>query len=504
MPTTLPQVTYDEVNQSQVPPITLLGVHGLIAQTTFGQADKPYEVQGLQQYLDTFGPASAASPYFAQIARALSRGVTLWIQRLLATGATQASITLDTSKVTIVAKDFGSWANGTLGVQYTPLAVGAEGIPGTNELAFTYGPNSNLSETWQSTSLAGLIALVNSQSAIVNITTTVGFVEPANTAGHPVFLATGVDGTFVSAATEDTAIAALMPNFDDSTIMPIDTLFVIGNYTLTGYNNVNTYVSARKDIMGLFEIDPTLSPTAAAAFAVTLEAQLSEYMAVYWGSLLTAYAPQLNNVVAGPILADVAAVWAVSDTIQGNVYAAPAGSRRGTIPNVQTFAYNLLSPAKVLLANALVTAGVNIVGSDPTYGPVVWGAQTFYQSGTALDAINVRRSLTSLHEQLMPIYRSELFQPMDPVTWRDAYTKACVVLNAMVSAGAIYAGYVYVGDQESSTIADATYNQPNDLANGLYKVQITVVPVGYVYAINVEVDVNNLTTLFNTTATITN
>ena len=504
MPTTLPQVTYDEVNQSQVPPITLLGVHGLIAQTTFGQTDKPYEVQGLQQWLDTFGPPSAACPYFAQIARALARGVTLWVQRLLPTGATQSSLALGESLVTVTAKDFGSWANGELGIQYTPLAVGVDGVPGTNEIAFTYGPNQNLNETWQADSLAALISLVNSQSAIVTITTAVGFTEPANTAGNPVFLAGGTDGAFVSAATQDTAIAALMPNFDDSTIMPIDTLFVIGNYTLSGYSNLNQYVLSRLDIMGIFEIDPTLSPTAAAAFAATMNGVYSEYMAVYWGSLLKAYDPNSNAVGAGPILADVAAVWAVSDTIQGNVYSAPAGSRRGTIPNVQTFQYNMLSPAQVLKANALVAAGVNIVGSDPTYGPVVWGAQTFYNSGTALDAINVRRILTSLHEQLMPIYRSELFQAMDPVTWRDAYTKALVVLNAMVSDSAIYAGFVYVGDQESSTISDATYNQPNDLANGLYKVQITVVPVGYIYAINVEVDVNNLTTLFNTTATITN
>lgn len=501
---TLPAVTYDEVNDSQVPPITLDGVHGLIVQTTFGQADKPYEVQGKQQFLDQFGPASAASPFFAQIIRALNRGTTLWIQRLLATAAAPALILLDTSKVTVTAKDFGSWANGTLGVQYTPLAVGVDGVPGTNEFAFTYGPNSNLNETFQSDSLAGLIALVNSQSAIVTVTTAVGFTEPANTSAAPVFMAAGSDGAFAADPARATAVAALMPNFDDSTVMPIDTLFVLGAYTEADYNNLNQYVSARTDIMGLFEIDPSLSPAGAATFAMTLNDQLSQYMAVYWGSLLTAFSPDQNLAVAGPVLADVAAVWAVSDTINGNVYKAPAGSRRGTIPNVQKFAFNLLSPAKILQANALVGAGVNIVGNDPSYGPVVWGAQTFFLSGTALDAINVRRILTSLHEQLMPIYRSELFEAMDPVTWRDAFTKASVVLDAMVSDEAIYAGYVYVGDQESSTIADATYNQPTDLANGLYKVQLTVVPVGYISAINIEVDVNNLTTLFNTTATITN
>jgi hypothetical protein len=502
MPKGLPTFTFDEVNQSQVPPIQLEGVHGVIASSLFGQADKPYEITSVQQFLNEFGGAGTAAPYFAQIRRALARGVTIWFQRLLFTGATAAHIALDVSDITVTAHDLGAWANGTVGIQYTPLAVGVGGVPGTNQFVFTYSGNANLNEVWQSNSLNSLIALVNANSEIVSLSTSAGYVEPANTTGTPVMLANGVDGAFASIAAADAAVAALMPNFDDSALMPIDTLSAFGGHSLAHYTNLNLYVSARKDIMGLFEIDPTLAPAAAATFATTLQVDLSEFMAVYYSSLVTAYSPEQATSVSGPCLGDVIAVWAVSDTMNGNVYLAPAGSRRGLIPNITSFAYNLLSPSLQSAANALVALGVNIVGNDPTYGPVVWGAQTMAQSNTALDAINVRRILTSLNQQVTPIFRSEQFQPMNPVTWRDAYTKVLIVLNQMVSDGAIYAGFTYVGDQEASTISDATYNDPVDLANGLYKVLISVVPVGYIYNINCTLDVNNLITLFNTTTTV--
>lgn len=500
MPKQLPFVGYNEVNQSQVPPVTLLGAHGLITETLFGQDDKPYEINTVQQFLDTFGGAGAASPYFAQIVRALRRGVTLFIQRLVSTGALAATITLDTSHITVTAVDKGSFANGTLAVSYTPLAAGN----GTATLNITYRLNNRLNESFSAKSLDELIAAVNAGSSLVTITTANGYVEPADSSAAPVYLAGGTDGAFATTAARDAAIAALFTKFDDSTAFPITgALAAMGAYSTAHFGNLTNYVQTRQDIMGVFEIDPTLTPDAATTFALTL-APNSSWVAVYYGSSLSAYDVNQNATLDGPILADVLAVWSVSDTIQGNVYAAPAGGRRGRIPNVKTFATNLLAPSKTLVANKLVAAGVNVVGSDATYGPVVWGAQTFAQSNTALDAINVRRSLLDIHATLLPIFRSEIFQAMDPVSWRDAYTKSKTILDNAVRNKAIYAGYVYTGDQEASTIADAKYNQPADLANGNYKVQISVVPVGYIYGITIELDVNNLTVLFNTNATVSN
>ena len=490
---TLPNIKYTELNQSQVPPITLRGIHGLIAQSQYGPADKPYLIQSVQQFLDTFGSFGAASPFFAQIRRALARGVNLWFQRLVATGATAASVDLDTSLVTVNAVEVGSWANGALKVEYTPTG---DGTPA--QLKVTYTGNSNRNEIWQGDTLAALIATINAASKLITITTADGFVEPASSVDDPIALSGGTDGTFANTAARDTAVNALFAKFNN--VIDIDSIGAMGSYSEDHYGNLLTYVESRQDTMGVFEIDPALTPNNAVAFAETISATPSQYMAVYYGSTLTAYSPEQGAVVAGPILADVQAVWAVSDTVQGNKYSAPAGARRGLIPNVQTFANNMLSAANQTVANQLVSLGVNIVGSDRAYGPVVWGAETFANGDTAFDSINVRRTMTSLREQLSPIFRSEIFQPQDPVSWRDAYTKCKTKLDAMVTDKAIYPGWIYVGDQESSVVSDAKYNTANDLANGKYKVKITVVPIGYISAIDITMIADNLTTLFNDSA----
>lgn len=135
----LPVLSYDEVNQSVVPPATLVGAHGVITPTLFGQADKPYEVASVSDLTTLFGGPGAASPYFAQLRRAVALGTTFWIQRLLATGATAAALVLATPKVTITAKDFGSWANGTLGITYVPAAA-----PAPATLNVSYSPDSTI------------------------------------------------------------------------------------------------------------------------------------------------------------------------------------------------------------------------------------------------------------------------------------------------------------------------------------------------------------------------
>lgn len=488
----LPGTSYTEVNKSVVPPATLTGAHGVITQTLFGQADKAYTVASLSDLTTLFGGPGAGSPNFAQLRRAVVRGTTLHVQRLLPTGASAALILLTGPKVTFTAKDMGAFANGTLGVVYTPAVVGPPATPATLQVVYT--PDTSINETFTADTFANLITLVNATSKRVIISTASGFTEPpANT--NPIFLAAGSDGVFASQTTTDTAIQSLLSRFDSFTDM--SSVFSPDSHSQAHLSNLKAYVELRADIMGLFELDPTLSASAAVTAAQALTG-FSSFIAIYYSSIITASSPEQGGaLVTGGCLCDIAAVWSASDTITGNAFKAPAGSRRGLIPNVTSFATNMLSPGNLTAANAINDAGVNIVGVDSSYGPVVWGAQTFAQSDSSFDAINVRRGLFSLRAKLTPIYRSEEFEPMNPVTWRDAYGQAKAVLDAMVSENSIYPQYTYIGDQEASVISDAKYNQPIDLGNGIYKVQIQVVFQGYIEKIAVEVDVDNLLSLFS-------
>jgi phage tail sheath protein FI len=206
-----------------------------------------------------------------------------------------------------------------------------------------------------------------------------------------------------------------------------------------------------------------------------------------------------NKDVDGPVLMDVASVYSYSDT-KGGLHRAPAGSERGLIPNVKTFASNLLSPARKTEADNLANKGVNIVGSHPVFGPVVWGAATRALANSAFDAIHVRRMLIDLSQTVMPIFQSTLFDPVDPTTWRLAYGKVKPILQNLEAERAIYPGWQYIGDQEASTITDAKFNKKEDLAVGLYKAKVPMVPVGYTKEIDFTVQVNNLLSLYQTQA----
>jgi len=510
----LPFVGYQEIDNSGVLPVLLNGAHGVITPTLFGPTDKPYKITTLQDFQNTFGGADAIrSPFYPQIKRAFQRGASLFVQRLVASDAAAAAITVgDTnwlkasSNFTIAAKTVGSWANGVLGLDFVSGAANG----GLWALKTRYAPNTDLEEVFVTPAggtIEDLFNLINLWSKLITVTVTGTVIAPATTTATELMGTTGSDGTWGTSTPDPKTVAvnALFTNFHD--VLNMDTLCALGVYTVAHAQNLITYAESREDFIGLYEIDPNSTPDEAQTL---LDGDLatvnSTYFAVYFGTALTAYNSDLGVDVAGGVLMDVIGAYSYNDTV-GARFMAPAGSQRGLLPNVKTFALNLLSPARKTVADALVGSGCNVIGSHPSFGPVIWGASTFNKgmsakgpAGTvsALDAIHVRRMLIDLHENLQPIYTSKLFDPMLPKTWRAAYNKVKPILSMLEKASAIYPGWVYYGDQDASVVTDARYNDPTDLAVGKYKVKISMVPVGFINEIDLTSEVNSLLSMFNT------
>lgn len=506
----LPSVSYTEIDNSGVLPEQMVGAHGVITPTLFGPSDKPVLITTIADFKATFGGADEVrAPFFPQLKRALQRGVSLYVQRLVAGDATAATMPVDQSawlqtsnNLTIEAKYAGSWANGVLGIDF---------VNGTTNnsvwgLKVRYAANTDIEETFTADTLDNLFVKVNAWSKLINITVNGTVVAPATTTGTQ-FLTGGTDGSWSGGEGADpktSAVNSLLHNFDDT--LDIDTVSVLGLYTDEHLQNLIEYCEAREDVIGLFEVDPAFSVDEAQSFMDSLSEVSSTHVAIYYGTQLKAYSSELQKDVVGPILMDVVGAYSYNDTI-GERYEAPAGAKRGLIPNVKTFTINLLSPARKTAADKLVATACNIVGSHPAFGPVVWGASTFNKgksakgpAGTvsALDAVHVRRMLIDLHRNLLPIYQSTLFDPQDPKTWRDAYGKAKPILTKLEKARAIYPGWQYIGDQGASKVTDARYNKPEDLAVGKYRVLIPLVPVGFISQINFTVQVNSLLSMFQT------
>lgn len=493
---TLPSVKYQEIDRSTVPPVLLAGAHGIILQTLFGPTDKPRKITTVDSYKAMFGgPDAVKHPYFAQVRRALAKGVTLWVQRLAMTGASAASYLYVTEKLTITAKDVGSWANTALGFDY----IKGNGTTTPHKLSIVYAANPDVQEVHETAAtgtIDDLIALVNANSTRVTLSTTSGYTAPAASTVSTIYLTGGTDGSFADIPAKDTAVNTLLSKFNDLTTL--DSISVAGSYSKTHMENITAYAEARADLLAIFEVDPTLTDAQALTFMNTLTKK-SSFVAIYYGSLLSSWSVEEQKEVSNGILLDVLGVWSYNDTAfeVGGRTKAPAGGKRGLIGNVRSFAYNMLSPARKVSADALTASGCNIVGSHPTFGPCVWGAKTRLLSNGALDNINVRRMLIDLAMQLTPIYQQGLFEPMSPKSWRAAYAGARPILEDLEKAEGIYPGWVYNGDQNVSRIEDALYNKPLDLANGIYKVKIALVPVGYIEQLEFTVLVNNVTTLFN-------
>lgn len=486
----LPSATYREIDQSTVPPALLAGRHGVITPTLFGPTDKPYEVSTVDDLKAMFGGPDAVSPYFAQLRRAIQRGTVLMIQRLTKTGALAATYADAVKKVTINAKWVGTWANAKLGIKYTPVNAGV------CTLEVIYSENTELNEVHTADTFANLITKVNTYSKLIEIETEAGFAELAAIANTQ-NLAGGTDGAFADEQATQAGYAAALDKM--ANVENLDTVGALGIYTDDWYDALALWCDERGDLIGLFEIDPTLTPAQAQTFVDALTTK-SSFVAMYYSSEVTAYSPEEGLDVKGGCLVDVQSAYSYSDTVSLNRLRAPAGGKRGILPNIKSFKYNMLSPGQKVAADKLVNAGVNMVGSHPYFGPVVWGANTRALANSALDAVHVRRMLIDLHTRLAPVFQDMIFDPMDPTTWRLAYGKAKPILANLEAERGIYEGWSYNGDQEASKVEDARFNRQQDLANGLYKVKISLVPVGYIHSIEFTVQVNNLLSLYQTSA----
>lgn len=485
----LPNVKYRELDLSSVPQSRKDTIHGLIVQTLFGFDDKPYFVASLDQFKRLFGGYDAdAAPYFPQIKRAIARGVRFYIQRLVASNAVAATHAFSGNNVTLSARTKGDWANNQVGFTLT--------VAPTFKLTLTYAADPTMNEVHEAATFADLATIINRDSNLIICTLGGGYTVPA-AVSTLTYLSGGSDGSWADTAAKDTAINALYPKFND--IVDMDTISQLGTFTKAGVENLAAYVALRGDVMGVFEVDPASNIAAAKTFLTDdttgLGAFKSNLVVGYYGSKLTAWSPEAQDDLEGPVLLDVLSVWSQSDTMMGNRLYPPAGPQRGMIDGVKTFSINLLSPARTAEVNELVNASVNIVGSHPNFGPVVWGAKTMNRMNSALDDIHTRRMLLDLRKNLTPIYQRGLFQINEPSAWRAMYVQAKPILDELVRAKVIAPAYHYVGDQDVSRISDVVYNTVTDLGNGIYKVKIVIVPFGYIETIELTVIANSLTGL---------
>lgn len=166
---------------------------------------------------------------------------------------------------------------------------------------------------------------------------------------------------------------------------------------------------------------------------------------------------------------------------------------------------NLGEPSRIIDAQLATAAGLIPVIDKQTrrFGKATmcWGNSTMQlQQNTLLKFAHVAELLNYVRRVVKPIIEENLFTPNDPISWKNVFRAVNLLLRGLVSNRAI-SEYEYIGDQDADVITDAVYNQQADIANGIYKFKIKLVPISKMEVVEATFTVvNNLIGVELTTA----
>jgi uncharacterized protein len=167
---------------------------------------------------------------------------------------------------------------------------------------------------------------------------------------------------------------------------------------------------------------------------------------------------------------------------------APAGFQRGKVSNV-------------LRAETTITQGdidamygqgnaVNPLRTFSGSGIVIWGQRTLQRVPTALDRINVRRLLLTLRRAIASSVNVLVFEPNDPVLWRQFRALVTPILvNAQINRGI----------REFRVVCDETTNTPDVIEQNTMVGKIFIKPTKAAEIIQVDFIITSQGTNFEET-----
>ena len=319
--------------------------------------------------------------------------------------------------VTFTADSAGSWANG-----YT-LVTAQNYVTPTNFDLVIYDDNGYLAERIFGNNLTNIVANMAANS--VNFTAAV---SPSRVGPSVIYTASCEGGTDGLTGIVDADIIGTgsngMQQFISTEAIQIDALLVPG-YTseVMGDAMIVMAGTTRADCVAI--VDPPDFPTIETPQQIVnwslgtgalgrTTAFNSSYGALYW-PWVQIYDPYyaVNRWIAPSGIA--AAVWAQSQNATKPWYA-PAGFRRGKIPNALAVRYSPVQGDRDLMqGQACVNPIVNFVGK----GIVVFGQKTLLNTTSSLNRVNVRRMMLDAERSVLSATQDIVFEPNDTATDRD-------------------------------------------------------------------------------------
>lgn len=203
-------------------------------------------------------------------------------------------------------------------------------------------------------------------------------------------------------------------DFLNTNSVPANLLINAGWATPEVQSKMLAVAEARKDAVAILDIPEDTAQSVSAMIEyrkVTLAANTA-YGGIY-GGWLRIYDAYNDKEVTIPSSGDVAAVFIFTLEV-ANRWDAPAGLRRGIIPNA-------LGVSKVLTEgerDQLYLAGINPVTTYGGASAVVWGQKTLQVQASAMDRFNVVNSIIWINGRMVEALQPFVFEP-NTVSTRD-------------------------------------------------------------------------------------
>ena len=236
-----------------------------------------------------------------------------------------------------------------------------------------------------------------------------------------------------------------------------------------------TYAAGRGDIVFFAHLPNSLITAATLVTERETVANDSKYGAFFGGGIRVREERTLQEIE----LSEMGDVLGVAAYVYNNygLWYSLGGQTKGAVQDAIGVVTNFGTPAGFADLNTLANAQINmmVVKNNVTQVSGNFSAQLANNQEKFLSVVML---VLYLKKTLKPILETYLEEPNDPITFKKIYYHVKPFLDRLTSPAyrALYQ-YEYYGDQDANTIDDLQVNDPVDVQNGKYKINLKIWPI---------------------------
>lgn len=260
-------------------------------------------------------------------------------------------------------------------------------------------------------------------------------------------------------------------------------LAVLDNYDDTVMVAGSAYAENRKDLIFFLHLPIDLKTKAALINKKSSYNIDSKFTFILGGTSLIADTITSQNKETNH-LGKVLALAAKTEVEFGPWYSF-AGPNRGIIRGTLGVIPNYGSPGSFAELNDLANRQINMV-INRSNSIKLWGNFSAQQKNDQEKFISIVRLIIFLKKSLRPTLESFLEEPNDIPTWKRIYYTVKPFLDSLVVSRAFYE-YQWQGDQDASSLSTLVVNNPTDVGQGIYKVNLLIKAIPSIQEIKVQI-----------------